>query len=182
MYGGWFAKQHSWQPRSHSREGAQLGNLLWVLPNHTWVRSPMHSKANLLTPGCGEGKCSIYCKVPDKESGTDKAQKSLNSPMGFRKGFLNARWGKGVAGCVISSCTILWFVDGEVTGQCHIISPQALVLWGLCVHGHQAVNFFHLLGVLASVDQLRNVHQILLSMYFREKLKILWLIYGWFTV
>ena len=30
------------------------------------------SKANLLTPGCGKGKHSIYCKVPDKES--QKAQ------------------------------------------------------------------------------------------------------------
>ena len=28
--------------------------------NQTWVLSPTHSKANLLTLGCGEGKCSIY--------------------------------------------------------------------------------------------------------------------------
>ena len=46
-------------------------------------------------------------------------------------------------------------------------------VWGLCAHGHLAVNFFHLVGVLVSVKQLRNVHQMLLSMSFREELKIL---------
>ena len=35
-----------------------------MLLNQTWVHSPTCSKANLLTPGCGEGKCSIYCKAP----------------------------------------------------------------------------------------------------------------------
>ena len=52
----------------------------WVsklLPNRTWVYcSPVHSKANLLTPVCGEGKCSVYCKAPDKESWTTSAQKA----------------------------------------------------------------------------------------------------------
>ena len=28
--------------------------------------------------------------------------------------------------------------------------------WGLCAHGHQVVNVFHLVGVLASVKQLRK--------------------------
>lgn len=32
------------------------------------------SKANLLTPGCGKGKHSIYCKVPEKESESANAQ------------------------------------------------------------------------------------------------------------
>ena len=34
-----------------------------VLPNQTWVCSPSCSKANLLTPSCAEGKCSVYCKT-----------------------------------------------------------------------------------------------------------------------
>lgn len=29
----------------------------------------MHSKANLLTPGCDEGKYSDYCRTPSKENG-----------------------------------------------------------------------------------------------------------------
>ena len=28
-----------------------------------------HSKVNLLTPGCGEGKYSVYCRTPSKENG-----------------------------------------------------------------------------------------------------------------
>ena len=46
-------------------------------------------------------------------------------------------------------------------------------VWGLHTHGHHVVNFVHLLGVLVPVKQLRNGHQILLSRYFREELKIL---------
>ena len=34
-----------------------------LLPNQIWVHSPIHSKANLLTPVCGDGKCSVYCKA-----------------------------------------------------------------------------------------------------------------------
>ena len=50
---------------------------------------------------------------------------------------------------------------GDVLGQftgIHIINPQALVgaLWAPCTHGHQVVNFFRLVGVLASVKQLRK--------------------------
>ena len=40
-----------------------------MLPNQTWVHSPAHSKANLLTPGCGEGKYSVYFRAPSKENG-----------------------------------------------------------------------------------------------------------------
>ena len=46
-------------------------------------------------------------------------------------------------------------------------------VWGQHAHGHHVVNFFLLVGALVSVKQLRNVHQILLSVYFREELKIL---------
>ena len=28
----------------------------------------MPNKADLLTWGCGEGKCSVYCRAPSKES------------------------------------------------------------------------------------------------------------------
>lgn len=44
-----------------SRDGdSGLGR---VLLNQTWVHSPAHNKANLLTPGCGEGKWSVYYKA-----------------------------------------------------------------------------------------------------------------------
>ena len=38
------------------------------LLNKPWVCLPGCSEANLLTLGCGEGKCSVYCRVPSKES------------------------------------------------------------------------------------------------------------------
>lgn len=47
---------------SHDKEGdAEV-----LLPNQIQVHSPMHSKASLLTPDCGVGKYSIYCKLPCK--------------------------------------------------------------------------------------------------------------------
>lgn len=54
----------------------------------------------------------------------------------------------------------------------NIICSQVPVIWGLHVHDHYAVNIY-LVGILVSVVHLRNVHQILLSMYFREELRIL---------
>lgn len=41
---------------------------------------PIHSKSNLLTPGCGEGKCNIYCKASDLGSSKEKGQLMLKRP------------------------------------------------------------------------------------------------------
>ena len=35
----------------------------------TWVHFPTSSKANLLTPGRGEGECSFIVRQQDKENG-----------------------------------------------------------------------------------------------------------------
>ena len=44
--------------------------------------------------------------------------------------------------------------------------------WGLCAHGHQVVNIFHLVqGFHICKKNSGNVHQILLPMYFTEKIK-----------
>ena len=40
-----------------------------VLPNPAWVCLPLHSKANLLIPGCGEGKCGVYCRYQTRSLG-----------------------------------------------------------------------------------------------------------------
>ena len=37
------------------------------------------------------------------------------------------------------------------------------LVWGLPARGRHAVNFFHLVRVLVSAEQLRNVHQTLSS-------------------
>lgn len=61
--------------------------ILCLLLNQTSLCSPVYSKVNLLTPGCGEGKCSVYCRCQTKSPG-QLMLKNLNSPMGFREAFL----------------------------------------------------------------------------------------------
>ena len=51
------------------------------------VHSLGHSKANLLTLDCGEGKRSVYCRAPSKESRLLVLQRP-NSLMAFRERFL----------------------------------------------------------------------------------------------
>lgn len=61
---------------------AQIGNILFISetfqsvtviePNLSMLAISM--KGNLLTPGCGEGKCSIYCRAPAEESRAAGAQ------------------------------------------------------------------------------------------------------------
>ena len=53
------------------------------------------------------------------------------------------------------------------------VPPKMEQLMSWLQSGHHAVSFFPLVVVLVSAKQLRNVHQTLLSMSFREELKIL---------
>ena len=59
-----------------------------------------------------------------------------------------------------------------VSQELTLLILRLQLVWRLCVHGYHVVNFFHLVGILVSVKQLKNVDQMLLSMYFREELKI----------
>ena len=67
--------------------------------------------------------------------------------------------------------------DGEVAGWCHRGECQQSLgsrRLGLCARHCQIVNIFHLLGrgrFFISQNSSGNVHQILLSRYFREELK-----------
>ena len=65
----------------------------------------MCSKANLLTLGCGEGKCSIYYPAPSKDF-RQLVLKRPKLPNGFRERILNTGLGREgmreVVGCVIS--------------------------------------------------------------------------------
>lgn len=51
-----------------------------LLLNQTWVHVPVCTEANLLTQGCGEGKCSFYCRAPGKEC----RQLMLKSPKSLK--------------------------------------------------------------------------------------------------
>ena len=61
-----------------------------------------------------------------------------------------------------------------------LLKMEQLMSW--LQSGHHTVSFFPLVAILVSARQLRNVHQTLLSVSFREELKILWQLYGWSVV
>ena len=73
-----------------------------------------------------------------------------------------------------SLMTVLCLVDGNVTGQCHGVNITSPSVPGGAhgVFGHQVVNFFHLVGVLTSMKQLRNCTSDTIIRHFREELKL----------
>ena len=89
---------------------------LRVLLSQTWVHLPTCSKANALTPDCGEGKYSIYCKAPRKENGR-LMLKRPKLPYGFQGRGFKGSVRDGAAVCVISLCTILGWVGIKVKFQ-----------------------------------------------------------------
>ena len=64
-----------------------------MLPNQTWVHSPVHSKSNLLTPYCGEEKC----RAPSKES-WQLVLKRPELPIGFQGNVSKDRVREGACG------------------------------------------------------------------------------------
>ena len=96
-----------------------LGSLrMPLLLSQTWVCFPTHSKANLLIPGCGEGKCSIYCRAPRKES-RQLAFKRPKLPEGFQEKVFKDRVREAGCGYVISLWTLFWLVDNDVIRSQH---------------------------------------------------------------
>ena len=76
----WGSAPHTW---------ALMGNpisIQWLnlLPNQTGIHSSMHLKANLPTPGCGEGKRNICYRAPSKEFRTASAE-NTQFPSGFQQ-------------------------------------------------------------------------------------------------
>ena len=84
------------------------GKYLAVLSNPTWVHSPKHSKANLLMLGCGDGKCSVYCRCQTRSM----EQLMLKSPElldGFPGKVFKESVSERISGYVISSRTFFFF-------------------------------------------------------------------------
>ena len=130
------------------RQAGQL--VLQIIPCGKHVTEPnlgplaSYGKANLLTP-CGKGKCSVYCRCCTMSPGCT-CSKNPNCLLDFREAFLKAKWRREVTGYVISSAQfsdwLKWGSKGDVTGlTLSILRLQPV--WGLCAHGHQAVDFFH---------------------------------------
>ena len=82
-----------------------------LLPNQTWVHSPMCSKANLLTPNCGEGKYRFYCRAPSKKGQLMLKRPEL--PSGFQAKGFKGSVREGAAGCMIKvkfqASSTFWF-------------------------------------------------------------------------
>ena len=115
-------------------------------------------------------------------------KKNPISLMDFRGEFLQGRWGRQCSvGAHLQHYSLVgWWWGSRVVSWALTSSVLRLQLvWGLPAHAHHAVNFFHLVRLLVSAEQPRNVHQTLSSIWsksFREGLKILWLLYGWSIV
>ena len=67
----------------------------------------------MLTPDCGEGKYSVYCRAPNKNR-----QLMLKRPKiidDFQERDFKGSVREGAAGCVISPCTIFRLVGIKMT-------------------------------------------------------------------
>ena len=127
--------------------------------NQTWVHVPNCNKAHLLTPGCSEGKCNVYCRCQE-----ESRQLALQRPTAFRDWLLKAGWGGWVVRCVISSWTFFWLVGGQVFGsQKHQSSCSnwsgVYMLVG---------NFFHLMGVSVFTNSSKDMAQNIICSSWRE--------------
>ena len=125
------------------------------LPNQAWVCLHVHNKANLLTSGCGEGKCSVCCRAPSKES-RQLVLRRPNHPESFQGKVFKDRIREGWCGVCDQLMDILligwWWGNQESTSSTFWFQP----VWGLRACGQQTVNFFHLVGVSVSAKQLKG--------------------------
>ena len=91
----------------------------------------MHSKSNLLTLGCGEGKVNIYFRAPRKENGRRLLTRP-KLPNGFQGKVFKDRVRERVVGYMISSHPILGSVGDEVIRN-QQYQPSGSTQSGLCV-------------------------------------------------
>lgn len=102
---------------------------------HTFL-CPTHSEAQeaeMLESGTEKGL--LQGDARRKGGSCPPPPQNSELPEGFSKAFLKVRWGRGVPGYVISSCTTLWVVDGWWTVS--VLRGQKV--WRLCAPNHQVV-------------------------------------------
>ena len=133
--------------------GSNILTFLKVLPNQTWVCSLECNKANLLTPGCGEGKYNLYCRAPSTEKGQLKL-KGPELPNGFQERDFKGTVRERTAGCMISCAQFLdWLASGWS------FNPHQRSGFSQSRVFMLAVSSFCLVGGLLLIKQLRNVCQ-----------------------
>lgn len=108
-----------------------------------------------------EGKSRVYCRGPRRGAWGLSTAPKLPSGKHF-KGQVRSK----KVGYVISLCTTLQLSEQDGVTQWSFLGISRgsgrYILW------HQVVNFFNLLGSLASTEQLRKCIRILLSRYFQK--------------
>ena len=100
----------SWFHTSGLYYGTQ--SCYWAKLGFSYLRAVKPVYWHLTCVGCGEGKCSIYCK--------ESRQLELRRPdfsSGFQGKVFKDRMREGDAGCGISSWMFFWLVGGEVIGS-----------------------------------------------------------------
>ena len=140
----------------------RLHLLLSPLPSQAWVGSPLHSEAHLLIPGCGEGKRSIYCSAPCKES----RQLLLKTPElldDFQGKVLKDRVRERGWEVLDQLVDILigwwWGNQGSISMSSNF---WVQLVWGLCACGQHTVNFFSLVGANYKLVLAKGVCHLLL--------------------
>ena len=76
LAGGELGEEGEWR-------GSPCWLQVWVLPNQTWICLPDTQQSQSADTGGGEGKHSVYSRVPRKENGQLVLQR-LEFPDGFQ--------------------------------------------------------------------------------------------------
>ena len=98
---------------------ARILECIWNCYQTNQIHVPAHSKANLLTLGCVEGKCSCGDGSVPKSPGELVLKKIWTHKWTPGKHFYRSGEGGRLQDVWSVPGTSLWLVDGEVSGQCH---------------------------------------------------------------
>ena len=152
------SKKSSKEKRREREGNNRAEHPLSLLQDQTWVRSLACSKASLLTLGCGEGKCSVYCRTPSQEN-RQLTLKRLELPNGFQGRHCE---GGGCRVCdqLMHGSRIGWH-QGEVSSIINLLVSNTVE----CMRLRSAIFIW-----LGSASYKNNLGMCVgpLSVYFRE--------------
>ena len=103
-----------------------------MLPTQTWVLLLECSKANLLTLGCGEGNCNVYCKAPRKETRW-LVLKAPQLPGGFKESLFKGKvreWCPRVCDQLVHNSLIGWWWGNTAVSPGFFFFFNGLPSWG----------------------------------------------------
>ena len=117
----------------------------------------MHSEAKQANQQNLEHR-KLYCKGQARRMG-GSCSKDLNLPGVLGNSFIGKIWGEG---CRVRDFLLIglwWGNKGDVSG---ISTFWFQPVWGLHACGQHEVTILHLVGVLVSTEQLKDMHEIVI--------------------